>query len=147
MTVEGVLFVIIQLMLLLNWPVAFILIRAASRKPRIRALTVMAVATTLIALGLTVYVWAVINSAVGYIIPKEAAQIFFRLILIALAAFPIWFLWLYVTGRFRDGSPADLYPHYSAAERSKSTERLRVEVDNAAMAAGTPVDEADSDAP
>ena len=145
MTIEGILFVIIQLMLLLNWPVAIILMRAANHKPRIRALTVMAVATTLIAIGLTVYVWAVINAATGYVIPKEAAAIFFRLVLIGLGVFPIWFLWLYVTHRFADGSPADDHAYNSGAQWGEPTKGPRVQIDQTTMTTGAPIDEADAD--
>lgn len=102
MTLEGVLFAVISFLLLLNWPVALILIRAARHRPRIRALTVMAVSSVLIALGLTAYVLAVLNSGQGYVFPREVAQIAFRAVLIGLAIFPLWFLWLYLTGRFRD---------------------------------------------
>lgn len=104
LTIEGVLFWAIAALLLLNWPVAAILIRAARRRPRIRALTVMAVLATIIASALTLYVAAVINAGGGYIVPKEWAQAAFRFVLLALALFPLWFLWLYATGRFREDS-------------------------------------------
>ncbi len=103
MTLEGVLFVVIAALLMMNWPVAIILIRAARRRPRIRALTVMATITTIIAVALTAYVAAVINAGYGYLFPKEIAQVILRLMLLGLALFPLWFLWLYRTGRFSDG--------------------------------------------
>lgn len=90
-------------MLLMNWPVAGILVYAAWQKPRITALTVLAVAATLIAVGITAYVWAVGNAAAGYPIPKETAQVTFRLLLIGLSLFPVWFLYLFLTGKFKDG--------------------------------------------
>lgn len=105
MTLEGVLFAVIAALLLLNWPVAVILIRAAMRRPRIRALTVMATLTTIIAVSLTAYVLAVVNASVSYL-PREAMQVIFRLLFLLLALFPLWFLWLYRTGRFRDGGEA-----------------------------------------
>lgn len=108
MTLEGVLFVVIAGLLMLNWPVAAILIRAAHRRPRIRALTVMATITTLIAVALTAYVFAVINAGTGYVLPREVAQVVIRAVFLALALFPLWFLWLYRTGRFRDESG---FPH------------------------------------
>jgi len=102
-TLEGLLFVVIGASLLLNWPVAIILWHAALQRPPVRALTVMAVATTLIATGLTAYILAVVNAGTGYLVPKEVAQIVFRAVLIGLAVFPIWFLYLYLTRQFRDG--------------------------------------------
>ena len=106
MTLEGVLFCLIAGLLLLNWAVAWILIRAARKRPRIRALNVMAVLTTIIATSLTAYIWAVANAGAGYVLPKEIAQIVFRLVFVSLGVFPLWFLWLYRTGRFRDGGDA-----------------------------------------
>lgn len=106
MTIEGILFGLIAAMLLLNWPVALILVRAAARRPGIRALTVMATLTTIIAFALTAYVIAVVNAGQGYLFPREVAQITIRVVFLALALFPLWFLWLYRTGRFRDGEPS-----------------------------------------
>lgn len=102
MTLEGVLFVGLAVGLMANWPVAVILGLAAAKRPRIMALTVMAVSATLIATGLSVYVLAVMNAVWGYPVPREGAQILLRAVLLGLALFPIWFLWLYRTGRFRD---------------------------------------------
>lgn len=102
-TLEGTLFVCIAGLLLMNWPVAVILIRAARKRPRIRALTVMAILTTLIATALSAYVFTVVNAGAGYALPREVAQIITRGVFVGLALFPLWFLWLYRTGRFRDG--------------------------------------------
>lgn len=104
MTIEGVLFILVQVMLLLNWPVTIILARAARIRPRIRVLTTMAVLSCLISVCLTIYVWAVLNSVFGFPISREVGQAILRMGLIGLGIFPIWFLWLYLTGRFRDGS-------------------------------------------
>lgn len=103
MTLEGALFAGIAALLLLNWPVAVILVRAAIRRPRIRALTVMATLTTIIAVALSVYVLAVVNAGGGYLVPREWAQVATRIVFVLLALFPLWFLWLYRTGRFSDG--------------------------------------------
>lgn len=102
MTVEGVLFAVLTVCLMMNWPVAVILAAAAYHRPRIMALTVMAVSATLIASGLSAYVLAVVNAEAGFPIPRETAQVVLRGVLLALALFPLWFLWLYRTGRFRD---------------------------------------------
>lgn len=104
MTLEGVLFGALAALLMLNWPVAIILVRAALQRPRIRALTVMATITTIIAISLTSYVFAVVNAGSGYVFPREVAQAVIRSAFVALALFAPWFLWLYRTGRFRDGS-------------------------------------------
>ena len=104
MTLEGAMFTLLQLSLMANWPVALFLTYQAYRKPRVMALVVMAVATWLIALGLTAYVLAVVNAQLlDYAIPRETAQVLFRAVLLGLALFPLWFLWLYATRRFRDG--------------------------------------------
>lgn len=103
MTLEGLLFVGLCSGLMLNWPVALVLARAAWQRPRIMALTVSAVSAVLIAAGLTVYVLAVANASWDYPVPRETAQVGLRLVLMGLALFPVWFLWLYRTGRFRDG--------------------------------------------
>jgi hypothetical protein len=97
MTIEGALFLAIAVMLMFNWPVAVILWRGA-RGQHITALRVMAVATTLIAVGLTTYVLAVINSVAGNPLPQPAMQVLFRLVLLGLAIFPLWFLSLYRRG-------------------------------------------------
>lgn len=129
MSPEGVLFVLIQLALLANWPVAVILIWAAHRRPRIMVLTVMAVVTTLIATGISIYVFAVLNAASGYPVSREAAQIFFRLVLLGLAIFPLWFLWLFATDRFRDGD-AEADFDGPGREWTDPTERRWLEVDD-----------------
>ena len=103
MTLEGVLFLAISCLLMLNWPVAYILSRAAIKKPYIKALWVMAVASILIAIGLTAYVLAVVNAELSYVVHQEVARVIFRLVLLGLAIFPLWFFWLYRTGRFNDG--------------------------------------------
>lgn len=87
--------------LLLTYPiVAFILIRAALKRPRITALSAMAVLTVLIALLVLVTVAAVGNAAAHYPIDQEIVRIVFRGVLFAVGCFPIWFLWLYYTRRF-----------------------------------------------
>ena len=103
MTLEGVLFGLLQVGLLMNWPVALFLTYQSRKRPRIMALTVMAVAALLIAVGITVYVWAVVNAGLDYPVPRETAQVLLRAVLAGLALFPLWFLRLYRTGRFRDG--------------------------------------------
>lgn len=103
MTLEGALFVLLQLSLMANWPVALFLLYQSRKKPRVMALTVMAVAALLIALGLTAYVLAVVNAELDYAVARATAQALFRLVLLGLALFPLWFLWLFATKRFRDG--------------------------------------------
>ncbi len=58
---------------------------------------------TIIAIAVTTYVAAVVNAGGGYVIPREVAQVFLRAAILALGLFPLWFLWLYRTGRFHDG--------------------------------------------
>jgi hypothetical protein len=103
MTLEGVLFVAVGVVTAMLWGISYVLVTATLRGPRITALTVMAVLVPLITLGLTDYIVAVLNAAAGYPIAKEAAQVIFRLILLGIGGWAIWFWFLYRTDRFRDG--------------------------------------------
>lgn len=102
--IAGVLLALLQVALLANIPVAVILWLAVYQgrgKKDGPALIVMAVLTTLVAVALLAYVAAVVNAGLDYIVPREAAQIVLRSVLLGLALFPLWFLWLFLTGRFR----------------------------------------------
>jgi hypothetical protein len=103
MTLEGGLFVAIAVIVVLLWGISYLLVREALQGPRITALTVMAVLVPLITIGLTDYVISVINAAWGYPIPKETAQVVFRLVLLGIGLWAVWFWFLYRTDRFRDG--------------------------------------------
>lgn len=103
MTPETWLLIVQQAVLLLNWPVAFILIRAARRPPKIMALNVMAAGAFAIALSITAYQLAVANVAAGYPVPQDVARTVLRLVLLVLEVLPVGFLWIYMTGRFKDG--------------------------------------------
>lgn len=103
MTLADFLLVVSVGLLILDVPVAWILVRAAWKKPHIWALTLMAIVSVGIAILVLVYLLAVANTAAGYPIPKEAAQVGFRLAALVMALFPPLFLFVYRTGRFRDG--------------------------------------------
>ncbi len=103
MTLEGVLFWAVGAVTLMLWGISYVLVTATLRGPRITALTVMAVLVPLITLGLTAFVLSVINASIGYPVPKEAAQVIFRLLLLGIGGWAIWFWFLYRTDRFRDG--------------------------------------------
>jgi len=103
MTLEGALFVAIAAITVMLWGISYVLIRAMLSGPRITALTVMAVLVPLITLGLTAFVGSVLNATAGYPVPKEAAQVVFRLILLGIGGWAVWFWFLYRTDRFRDG--------------------------------------------
>ncbi len=105
MTLEGVLFVLLIVSVPADWIVFGVLLRETVRRPYIAALTLMTLSTGLIALGLTAYLFAVLNAQFGYLLPKETAQVTLRLTFVGFALFPFLFLWLYRTGRFRDGDP------------------------------------------
>ena len=105
MTIEGVLFVLLLASLPGDWLVFGILLREARQRPFIRALSLMTLISGLISLGLTAYVLAVLNAGFGYPLPKELGQTGLRTALAGFAVFPYLFLWLYRTGRFRDGDP------------------------------------------
>lgn len=84
-----------------NWLVVAILMRAAWKRPRIMFLTMSAISSFLVALGIGAYCAAVLNAQADYIFPAEPMRIILRLILFGIALFPFWWLWLYLTGRFR----------------------------------------------
>jgi len=103
MTIEGVLFVAIGVITVMLWGISYVLIRATLMGPRITALTVMAVLVPLITIGLSAFMLSVFNASAGFPIPKEAAQVVFRLILLGIGLWAIWFWFLYRTDRFKDG--------------------------------------------
>lgn len=84
-------------------PVGVVMFRAAKIRPAIWALTLFTGLTVTIAVVVIVYVLAVANSLLGFPVPLDAAKVILRLVFIPLAAFPYFFAWVYLTGRFRDG--------------------------------------------
>jgi hypothetical protein len=105
MSLEGALFALLIVSVPADWIVFAVLLRESLHRPYILALTLMTLSTGLIALGLTAYLLAVVNANFGYILPKETAQVTLRLTFVGFALFPFLFLWLYRSGRFRDGGP------------------------------------------
>lgn len=104
MTLEALSFFALLVAFPLNASVTVILIWAAIRPPRIRFLSFVAAFSFVITIVLGAYVAAIANAGAGYVVPKEVAQVVLRAIVLALSFVPLWFLWLYVTGRFRDGA-------------------------------------------
>lgn len=100
----GVLFVLNQVSLLGMWPVAAILWFSVlrGRGPNSIALLAMAIVITLIAIAITAYVFAVFNSGFQWV-SGDIARIVLRGVLLGLALWALWFLWLFLTGKFRDG--------------------------------------------
>ena len=103
MTLDGILLVVQQVLLIGLYPMAAVLIVAALRKPHIWALTIMALSTVAIALGISAYQFAVANAAAGYPVDQDIARVILRLALILIEALPLVFWWVYRTRRFRDG--------------------------------------------
>lgn len=89
--------------LTLDIPVTYIVVRAAVQKPRFWSLLLMAYVCLGIGAVVLVSYWGATNAATGYPVTREVVQVTFRLVLLFLAAFPPLFLWVYRTGRFRDG--------------------------------------------
>ena len=102
MTLADILYAILALQTVGYVPVAFVMFRAAATRPAIWALTLFTGLTVTIALVVIIYVLAVANSLIGFPVPLEAARTVLRLVFIPLAAFPYFFAWVYLTGRFRD---------------------------------------------
>jgi len=82
--------------------VAVIQVTAALRRPRIQFLTTTATLTSLIALLIVAYVIFVGNGLLGQPLNSSVMRTVFRVALVGLAAYPIWWAWLYRTGRFDD---------------------------------------------
>lgn len=102
MTVEGILFALLPVGLVLSWTVTNVLIWGALQRPRITALTMMAMFSLLLSVTISVYVLLVINAAIGFVVPKEAGQVILRGLFIAFISLQVFFLWAYATRRFRD---------------------------------------------
>lgn len=102
MSAEGLTFAALILSIPLSWAVSIVLIVPASRRPRIRFLSVMTTLSVILSILLTAYVWAVFNAAAGYVVSAEVAKTALRICFLALPFFQIWFLFLYITGRFKD---------------------------------------------
>lgn len=92
--------------LLLLYPVvAWILTRAAWEKPRIWSLLIMALTADAIVILEFVTALSIANAGAGYFVPQELARFGFRLAANFVGLIPLLFLWVYRTGRFRDGDP------------------------------------------
>lgn len=89
---------------LVNWPVAITLLRLSLRRPRIRALSERAFLAFLIAVMTTGYSVVVVNSSTGYhVMDRDTGRNVVRLFVVLIGLYPIWWLWAYYTGRFKDG--------------------------------------------
>lgn len=93
-----ILFAVQQGLLFLLWPMAVLLIVAAIRKPYIPALTIMAIATAAIALGVSAYQFAVLNMFAGYPVDQEVARTILRAALLGVEAVPVIFFLVYRKG-------------------------------------------------
>lgn len=105
MTFEGFLFVMLIVGTFALWGVVIRLLDGIHGGPRNAALRVMVVFITLLALGLTVYIGAVLNAAFGYPVPQWIAQILLRGALLGIVGAAIWFHYLYQSGGFNDDGP------------------------------------------
>lgn len=104
MTAEGVLFTLLPVGLIVSWMVTGVLLVGAIRKPYIKALIERTIISIILSLVLIAYVSAVANAALAYPVPKEVFQIALRALFVAFVLTQIWFLYLYVTGKFDDGA-------------------------------------------
>jgi hypothetical protein len=85
-----------------DWPAASLLLRAARRNPDIKALRERAALAVVIAVALTVYAFAAFNAMFGYPAWGLAeGQLIARACFAAIGLFPLYWLWLYLSGRFR----------------------------------------------
>jgi hypothetical protein len=85
-------------------PIAILLAAAALQRPHIWSLTLMALLAIGIGLLEIAYIVAAVDAVLGYPIAKDLTQVGFRLAAIVIAVFPPLFWYVYITGRFRDGS-------------------------------------------
>lgn len=102
--VGNALLILQQLLLVGLYPMSAILVMAALKRPHIWALTIMAMTTVAITVGISAYQFAVANAAAGYPVSQDVARTILRLSLILIEALPLVFFWVYKTGRFRDGA-------------------------------------------
>ena len=93
-----------QILLIGLYPMSVILVAAAIKRPHIWALTIMALTTVAITLGISAYQFAVANAAAGYPVSQDIARVILRLAFILIEALPLIFFWVYRTRRFRDGA-------------------------------------------
>jgi hypothetical protein len=87
---------------LLDWSVAIILIHA-TRQSSVQALRERALLAVGVAIATTVYLLLVFNTQAGF--PwwdNETGRTVVRLIIAFLGILPLYWLWLFATGRFRD---------------------------------------------
>lgn len=100
----GYLLLVALLMLpFFNWPVAIILIRLSRMSPSIKALSERAWLAALIALVTTVYVVVTWNTQFGYNwFTFDTGRTIVRLSILGIGLYPLWWLWAYYTGRFKD---------------------------------------------
>jgi hypothetical protein len=103
MSLADVLLLPLYLLALLVPAVGFVLSRAALQPPRINALTFTAGFVDAVGILIVAYVLAVGNATLAYPVPREAAQIVLRGVILTLGLLSVYFFRLYRTGRFRDG--------------------------------------------
>jgi hypothetical protein len=90
---------------LIDWIVAVILVRAALRARSVRALQERALLALGIAVTTTLFLVAVLNAETGFPLWNDAfGHVLVRVIVAMLGTLPIYWLWLYVTNKFRDRS-------------------------------------------
>lgn len=112
----------------INWPLAITLLRLSRQRPYIRALSERAGLATIIAIVTTVYVAVAINSHLDFaLFDAEAARVVVRSAIFVIGLYPLYWVWAYYTGRFRDRLADDDPDVQDAAREGPETaERPRV---------------------
>ena len=87
------------------WLSAVVLLRAACQSPCIGALSERAVVAVVIAIFGTIYGVVVFNTEVGYIVDMGTAIVVLRLAAVMLLCVPVWWSWMFITGRLGGDEP------------------------------------------
>lgn len=92
----------IAIAVLVDWAVAFLLIRLSRRQPLIVSLNERATLAALLALFGTVYLVAAANADAGFALAAaETFRVIVRFALLVLTLYPVRWLYLYLRGGFR----------------------------------------------
>lgn len=84
----------------ISWVSAFVLVRAALPRPRIGALTERAIIAVVIALFVTVYALAALNTDAHFpFFDTDTVRFIVRIFVVILGLLPAWWTFLWLTGR------------------------------------------------
>lgn len=86
----------------LCWSITAILAFAGWRGEPIRFLGFVTVLFFVLSLLFTAYLWAIVNAGAGYAIGVDVMRVILRLSFLAVPGVMVWFMYLFLTNKFRD---------------------------------------------